>query len=259
MIKVSGLFIYPIKSLPGISIREAEVLERGFKNDRRWMIVDANGTFITQRTHPQLSQIDTSIVEGDIQLLVNDQEVRLYPSSTSQKVIIWDDQVDAIVAADIPNEWISDFLSEPCKFAFIPEDGKRLVNPDRAKNKENVSFADGYPYLMIGEESLADLNSRMERPLPMNRFRPNIVVSGSRPYEEDHWRDMKIGKVPFYGTHPCKRCVFTTIDQETGEKGSEPLKTLATYRKEGSNVIFGLNVLSRGEGTVKLGDELVLD
>ena len=258
MIRVSELFIYPVKSLPGISVSEAEVLERGFRYDRRWMIVDEENNCVTQRTHPQLSQIKISIIDEQVQLVANGQELGLNPSKSQLSVTIWDDQVEAFEGNDLQNEWISDFLGASCKLVFMPEGGKRAVNPDRAKNQENVSFADGYPYLVISEESLADLNDRMAAPLPMNRFRPNIVVSGGEPYAEDQWREMGIGEVSFYGTHPCKRCVFTTIDQETMQKGAEPLKTLATYRKEGSNVVFGLNALASSRGTVRVGDQLRL-
>ena len=138
----------------------------------------------------------------------------------------------------------------------MPEDGSRPVNPKRAINGEHVSFADAYPYLIIGQSSLDDLNSRMEENLPMNRFRPNIVVEGSQPYEEDDWNAIQIGELKFHVTHPCKRCVFTTIDQETGKKGTEPLKTLATYRRAGKEVIFGVNALALEMGMIRVGDEV---
>ena len=141
----------------------------------------------------------------------------------------------------------------------MPEDAARPVNPERAINSENVSFADGYPYLIISQESLDDLNARMEVTLPMNRFRPNIVVEGVEAYAEDEWNDLRIGEVRFHATHPCKRCVFTTIDQETGKKGAEPLKTLATYRREGNDVIFGVNTLALSGGSIRVGDTIQLD
>lgn len=258
--RISELFLYPIKSLQGVSVKEAEVLERGFRFDRRWMIVDEDNVCITQRTHPELSQISVALTSDEIVLSGKDSEIELPVNiqSSQVEVTVWSDKVVAQKADDIFNEWISSFLGQKCAFVFMPEDGSRPANPERAKNQENVSFADGYPYLIIGETSLEDLNTRLASSVPMNRFRPNIVVSGSKPYEEDLWKDLQIGEVKFYGTHPCKRCVFTTIDQETGKKGVEPLKTLATYRRQGNEIYFGLNVLATSEGKVKVEDTLVL-
>ncbi len=261
MIKVTGLYIYPIKSLQGIEVESCEVLERGFKHDRRWMIIDSDNGHVTQRTHPQLSQIkirlsDDFIIASHVDY--EDIEIPLVLAHGNEELVtIWNDQVPALVAEEKINHWISSITGNPCRVVFMPENQDRPVNPERARNQENVSFADGYPYLIISEASLEDLNSRMEKPLPMHRFRPNIVVSGVEPYGEDQWKDLTIGTVDFYGTHPCKRCVFTTIDQETGQKGAEPLKTLATYRREGSEVIFGLNTLASSGGTVAVGDEVI--
>ncbi len=262
MIKVTGLYIYPIKSLRGIEVDSCEVLERGFKHDRRWMIIDSDNKLVTQRTHPHLSQIkvhlrDDAIVAShtgyddiEIPLMLNE--------GREEQVTVWNDEVPAIVADEKINDWISSIARMHCRLVFMPEHFERRVNPERARNHENVSFADGYPYLIISEASLEDLNSRMDTPLPMHRFRPNIVVKGVEPYAEDNWKDFSIGKVSFYGANPCKRCVFTTIDQETGEKGAEPLKTLATYRREGSEVIFGLNAIASSGGIIGVGDEVKL-
>lgn len=260
MTRVSHLYIYPVKSLQGISVDEVDVLERGFKNDRRWMIVDSNKDFITQRNHPQLSQIAVDLSQDKIHLSADGNSIHLALSDSTKpvEVTVWQNQVNALEADTLQNEWISEFLGGHYSFVLMPEDGKRPANPNYAQHNENVSFADGYPYLIIGQSSLDDLNSSLPSPIPMNRFRPNIVVTGSSAYEEDHWREMKIGEVPFYGTHPCKRCIFTTIDQETGTKGKEPLKTLASYRKDGKDVIFGLNALARKKGIVRVGDELCL-
>lgn len=177
-------------------------------------------------------------------------------NGTTIQVTVWDDTVLALEAPAAINDWFSKIADEPCKLVFMPENASRPVSPNRAINAENVSFADGYPYLIIGQSSLDDLNSRMEVDLPMDRFRPNIVVEGSEPYEEDHWSDIQIGELKFHVTHPCKRCVFTTIDQETGKKGAEPLRTLATYRREGKDVIFGVNTLALDTGNIKVGDEV---
>ncbi|MEP5612163.1 MAG: MOSC N-terminal beta barrel domain-containing protein [Cyclobacteriaceae bacterium] len=262
MITVSGIYIYPIKSLQGIEVSEGEVLERGFKHDRRWMIVDAENQHVTQRTHPQLSKIKikfegTKIIASNLEQV--DLEIPLsLQSGTNITVTVWNDEVEALVATEKINSWISTAAGMQCKLVFMPEDASRLINPERARNAENVSFADGYPYLIISEASLEDLNSRMDVNLPMHRFRPNIVVSGTAAYAEDTWRDLQIGEISFYGTHTCKRCVFTTIDQETSKKSAEPLKTLATYRREGSEVVFGLNAIAASKGIVRVGDDIYL-
>lgn len=260
--RVSGLYIYPIKSFQGISLSDAEVLERGFKYDRRWMLVNDENIVITQRTHTQISQVTIRLNSETILASYNglpDLELPLTLENNALiNVTVWNDQVDALEAPSYINEWFSKVADEPCKLVFMPEDASRPVSPERAINGENVSFADGYPYLIIGQASLDDLNSRLELPLPMNRFRPNIVVEGIAAYAEDSWNDLQIGKVKFHATHPCKRCVFTTIDQETGKKGAEPLKTLATYRREGKDVIFGVNTLARSTGRIKVGDEVQL-
>lgn len=260
--EVSGLYIYPIKSLQGISLTEAEVLERGFKQDRRWMLVNKKNGHVTQRTHPHLSQVGISLTDQNIIASHPDMPDMNIPvtlkNGDSIQVTIWDDEVEALEAPQDICDWFSSIAGEPCKLVFMPEDHTRPVNPKRTINAENVSFADGYPYLIIGQSSLDDLNSRMEVDLPMHRFRPNIVVKGSQPYEEDGWGDIQIGEVKFHVTHPCKRCVFTTINQETGQKAAEPLKTLATYRREGKEVIFGVNTLALEAGKIKVGDELKL-
>lgn len=260
MIRVTDLIIYPVKSLQGVHLQKANVLEKGFEYDRRWMIVDSRNRFITQRTHPQLSQISVTMQNEEIHLSHNNTGITLEVSNNSSTEIcqVWQDEIQGIKATSSINHWISEILGESGFLVHFPEQNSRPVNPKRAKNNENVSLADGYPYLIISQESLDDLNSRIEAPVPMNRFRPNIVVEGGAAYGEDEWRGMKIGDVPFYGTHPCKRCVFTTIDQETGEKGVEPLKTLATYRRDGSEIIFGLNTLAKSIGEIKVGDSLVL-
>jgi len=262
MIKVTGLYIYPIKSLQGIEVQEAEVLERGFKYDRRWMIVDAKNQLITQRTHPHLSQVSIRLASDHIIATYPGQAELQIPLSleagNETEVTVWDDQVKALEGEEKLNRWISEVAGISCKLVFMPETASRRINPNRAKNSENVSFADGYPYLIISEASLEDLNGRMGVTLPMHRFRPNIVVSGTEPYAEDSWKNFSIGNVNFYGTHGCKRCVFTTIDQETGKKGAEPLKTLATYRKEGSEVVFGVNVIASASGSIRTGDEITL-
>ena len=258
--KVSSLYIYPIKSLQGISLKEAEVLERGFKHDRRWMLVNEDNSLITQRTHPHLSQVSVSIDNENIVASYKgmpDMEVPLVlDGGKNVEVKVWNDHVAAHEAPSHINEWFSEIIGDPSRLVFMKETAARPANPERAVNNENVSFADGYPYLLLGESSLADLNKRLESQLPMNRFRPNIVFTGGEAFVEDQWRKIEIGDVQFHVTHPCKRCIFTTIDQDTGQIGKEPLKTLATYRRDGNDVIFGVNTLALTRGIIKVGDPI---
>jgi len=260
--KVSHLYIYPVKSLQGVEVAEAEVLEKGFRYDRRWMIVDAENTLVTQRTHTQLCQIKLELDEQFISLTYHNLPELTIPisldSGNQATVTVWKDDVEAIEADQQINDWISKVANMQCKLVYMPEKSARITNPEKSRNGENVSFADEFPYLIIGQASLDDLNSRLEVQLPMHRFRPNIVVQGSVPYAEDHWIDFKIGSTKFYGVGSCRRCVFTTIDQETGEKGSEPLKTLATYRKQDGGIIFGLHALTSSSGTIRVGDKIEL-
>lgn len=257
---VSQLHIYPIKSLQGIEVKEAKVLEKGFEFDRRWMIVDVRNKLVTQRTHPHLSQVQLQIQETEIVLGHNEMDDVRIPLQLEQgpsaEVVVWEDEIEAITAPDHINQWISKIAQEDCRLVFMSEDASRPVKRIKARNNEHVSFADGYPYLIISEASLKDLNDRMEVSLPMHRFRPNIVVTGVDAYAEDTWQDFQIGNISFYAAGRCKRCVFTTIDQATGQKGVEPLKTLATYRREGKEVVFGLNAIASEIGTINVGDQL---
>lgn len=258
--KVSHLYIYPIKSLQGIEVQAAQVLEKGFQYDRRWMLVDENNFQLTQRTHPHLSQIK---IELKTELIVAshkgyaDMQIPLtIEKGPELEVKVWEHTVKVVEASADINAWFSAIAKEKCRLVHMPANASRPANPKRARFNEHVSLADAYPYLIIGQSSLEDLNVRLDKPVPMHRFRPNIVVTGTEPYAEDEWRDFQIGDLPFYGTHGCKRCVFITIDQETGKKSKEPLKTLSTYRKDGNEIYFGLNSFAKVEGTMKVGDSI---
>jgi uncharacterized protein YcbX len=157
------------------------------------------------------------------------------------------------------DSWLSEVLESPIRLANIPDDSPRQVEPERVKMPMNVSLYDGYPYLLIGEKSLEDLNQRLENAVPMERFRPNLVFSGAAAYQEESWQDILIGGTRFRGVKPCGRCILTTTDQQTGlrHSGGEPLKTLASYRSQGNKVLFGMNLIVLGDGTVRVGDELL--
>ena len=260
--KLSEINIYPVKSLGGISLSEAEVTDRGLKFDRRWMIVDNDEKFITQRTNPQLALLKTKISHNKLILSHKTKDISPLVVPINSKITettivnIWDDLVTALLVGKYADEWLSGVLGSKCKMVFMPEETERFVNNTYASQNEIVSFADAFPFLIIGQPSLDDLNSRLKEKLPMNRFRPNLVFSEGKPFEEDNWKKFKIGDVTFEAVKPCSRCVTTTIDQENASKNDEPLKTLSSYRTVNNKVMFGMNLVHEGTGIIHVGDEI---
>lgn len=257
-IKLTGIYIYPIKSTAGFSWETAEVTKQGFQYDRRWMLVDETGKFITQRQVPHLALIRVE-VKGDY-LIVNapDRETLSLPIHLDIldriSVQVWRDVCEAIPLGKEVSQWFSEFLKIPCQLVYMPENCLRPVDANYATNNEQVSFADGFPFLLISEASLEDLNSRLDQSLPMNRFRPNLVVSGCEAFAEDSWRSIRIGSIPFRVVKPCERCVVTTVDQATGIRGKEPLSTLTKYRNREGKILFGQNLIQGQLGTLRVGD-----
>ncbi|RDV15697.1 MOSC domain-containing protein [Pontibacter diazotrophicus] len=262
---LSEIYIYPIKSLGGISVPAAELEDRGLRYDRRWMLVDDKGKFLTQRQHAQIALLQVSLLEKG--LSVSHKQEALEPlyipfevkdaAVPQLQVTVWDDTVTAQEVDSAISAWFTEALGMPARLVRMPEQARRLVDTDYAQNGEVVSFADGYPFLLIGQASLDDLNSRLKQPVPMNQFRPNFVFRGGAPFEEDSWNNFTIGEVSFQAVKPCARCVVTTINQETAEKSAEPLRTLATYRQLRHKTVFGQNLLSSSTaGTVQVGDKL---
>ncbi|MEA2724943.1 MAG: uncharacterized protein QOH59_2714 [Gemmatimonadales bacterium] len=260
--RLTGIHIHPIKSARGISLDASEVDRFGLRYDRRWMVVDESGMFLSQRSHPRLALVVPSI--GDVTLQVNAPgmpalETPLHPkASVAINVTVWDDTCPATWVGQPAAEWFSEFLGTPCSLVHMADEIVRPANPAFAPAGVRVGFADGFPFLLISEESLADLNSRLVDPLPMNRFRPNLVVAGGEPYGEDGWGKIEIGGVRLQVVKPCERCLVTTTDQATGERGKEPLRTLATYRKVGNDLMFGQNVVHENTGRLQVGDEVVV-
>ena len=260
---LSQINIYPIKSLGGISLQSSLVEERGLQYDHRWMLVDEQNKFITQRLHPKMALLKVEI-NNDL-LTIKHKQNKLSPltllplpyDDEEINVQIWNDNVTAIKFSHDANNWFTEAIGFKCCLVYMPDSTKRKVDPKYAKNKM-VSFADGYPFLIIGEESLNDLNKRLEEPLPMTRFRTNFVFGGGKPFDEDNWKTIKIGNMVFHSTKSCTRCVITTIDQNTGTKGKEPLKTLATFRQKDNNVMFGMNLVAAGIGKVDVCDEITI-
>lgn len=257
--KLTDIIIYPVKSLRGISVDSAYAGMKGLKYDRTWMLVDDAGHFITQRTLPVLATLE---VRRDPEgwIIQHGQEQLKVPYSLSdarkKNVDIWEDLLEVSLAPDYYSEWFSDYLKIKCHLVHMDENVKRPVDERYMINNETVSFADAFPYLMIGESSLRDLNKRLANPVPMNRFRPNLVFSGGDPFEEDTFDRIGTGKAVFRAVKPCARCVVTTTDQESGARGSEPLLTLSKYRKKDNHVLFGQNLICLKEGEIKKGDLL---
>ena len=261
-ITLGALHIYPVKSLGGIALNSSPCTARGLRYDRRFLVVDGNGKFFTQRELPKMATVWVDIEdggEGMLTLAAPDLDSVIFPLQPSPaptfKVTVWSSIVDAHEVSADADRFLSDYLGTACRLVYMPDSAERKVNPAFAPKGEIVSFADGYPFLLISEESLADLNSRMTRPLPMNRFRPNLVVKGCAPYAEDTWKEIRIGTASFRIVKPCMRCQITTTDQATGDVlGPEPLQTLARYRNSPDGVMFGQNLLPVQLGSVGVGD-----
>ena len=259
---IQDLFIYPIKSVGGIRLNEAKVEERGFEFDRRWMLIDENGKFLSQRTYPQMALLKVEIEAESLKVFHASYPTDFVQIPFNEKgkellsVTVWDDQMPAQLVNSSLDQWFSNVLGTNVRLVKMPLSTERKVDPKYAVNGESVSFADGMPYLLIAQESLNDLNEKLVTPVPMDRFRPNIVFSGGDAFIEDSWSEIQIGEVKMQVVKPCARCVMTTIDQETGIKNAEPLKTLATYRKVGNKILFGQNVVALSNGTIKVGDKL---
>jgi uncharacterized protein len=263
---LSEINIYPIKSLKGISLNEAKVESRGLEFDRRWMLVNEKNKFLTQREFPKMATLAVQIKNDGLSVSDNGNEITVSfrtESNETANVKIWSNFCRAQVYEREINDWFSDVLQTNCRLVLMPENTQRKVNYFYAVHKtDTVSFADAYPFLLIGESSLEDLNSRLEKKIPMNRFRPNFVFNNSEPFAEDKWKKIKIGNTVFHLVKPCARCVITTIDQSTGiPDGKEPLKTLASYRipkrSIKKKILFGQNLIVENVGEVlRVGDEL---
>ncbi len=260
-VRVSALYEYPVKSCGRIRVKKAAVDRFGFSRDRRWMLVDENGVFVTQREIPRMALIRPSFRDQQLMLEAPAMPRLNVPAGASgapRTAIVWRDSVSVLDLGDDSARWATTFLQRSVRLVTIAPDFHRPVDPDYAIGDDYTSLADGFPFLIISEASLMDLNTRIATPLPMNRFRPNIVVSGCAPYAEDRWRRFRIGRCEFVTAKACGRCVITTTDQETGtRRGKEPLRALGRYRKQYNQVIFGQNLIHLNPGfSVSVGAEL---
>jgi uncharacterized protein YcbX len=261
VISVAGLYIYPIKSCRGIAVQAVRLDDLGPQLDRRFMLVDDEATFISQRGEPRLALVNVAL--HPTALLVSAKGMRPFklPLTVPEGAPVFEAQVwkyrgPVIDAGSEAAEWFSEWLGRSCRLVRCPPSRLRQVNPEYSPEEAYVAFADGYPELLLSEASVADLGQRAKQVFPVDRFRPNIVVTGCEPYAEDHWKRIRIGQIELDLVKPSGRCVITTIDQATGEAGTEPLATLAKYRRQDKLVMFGQNCVHRSNGLLRVGDQV---
>lgn len=255
-LKVSELAIYPVKSLARISLHSASVQRFGLAHDRRWMLVDAGGKFLTQRQLARMCLIQPELQGDVLSLRAEGMPELVVPGPVGQptrRVIVWDDQCNALDCGDESAAWLSRFLAIDCRLVYFPDEEVRAVDPRYARPGDRTAFSDGFPLLLISQASLDDLNSRLDTPVSMARFRPNLVVQGCDAFAEDDWKEILIGGLRFRVVKPCSRCIIPGIDPATGERGLEPLRTLAGYRKREDKIFFGQNVIADGQGEIRVG------
>jgi len=255
---LSAINLYPVKSLAGISLTHWPVTKTGLLYDRKWMLIDEDAQFLSQRKLPKMALIKTALTDTHLILSASDMEnLSLTLTPTGGDIInstIWHDQCDARSVSREADQWLSRFLKLDCRLVYQPDEMVRQVDPNYANQTDTVAFADGFPFLIISENSLALLNQAMQLNLPMTRFRPNLVISGCPGYAEDSWREISIGAIDFRLTKPCSRCSVPTIDPETAQTGKEPLATLSRIRKWENKIYFGQNALHNQSGILSVGD-----
>lgn len=253
---LSQLAVYPVKSLRQISLNKTRLEAFGLEHDRRWMVVDAQGVMLTQRRLSRMCLLQPLITATGISIASPAGNILLVdiPQATQpRQVKVWDDLCRAYDAGDAAAEWLSGFLETECRLVYFPDDELRQVDLNYAQVGDRTAFSDGFPLLLISEASLDDLNQRLATPIPMARFRPNLVVSGCEPFAEDQWRRIRIAGLEIELVKPCSRCVIPSIDINTAERSEEPTRTLLSYRKHDNKIYFGQNVIARGSGWLSVG------
>ncbi|WP_250403598.1 MOSC domain-containing protein [Streptomyces cellostaticus] len=264
--RLRSIHVHPVKSFRGVSPREAVVEPWGLAGDRRWTLIDDGGKVVTRREQPRLALAAAEpLPGGGVRLSAPGREpleVAVPEPAATVAVDVFGTEVAAVPASGTSHAWCSAHLGEDVRLVHMDEPGsRRPLDPEFARPGETVSFADGYPLLLTGAASLGALNELIARgehaaegPLPMNRFRPSVVVEGTEPWAEDGWSALSIGEVDFRVARPCARCVVTTTDQDTTRRGREPLHTLARHRRTGGRLLFGQNLVPLAPGTIRVGD-----
>ncbi len=263
--QLTEIWLYPVKSFAGIQVERWRLDTFGLHLDRRWMVVDKAGRFLTQREYPQMARITPALeVEGEsLSLTLQHPRLGVFKvpppeqGASRVRVEVWSDVVEAVPVGQEADRWVSDALGACARLVWFPDEVMRQVDTRYGRKGDRTAFSDGFSLLLIGQGSLDDLNRRMPQPLPMRRFRPNLVVSGAGPYAEDRWRRIRIGDLEMRVVKPCSRCIITTVDPDRGEyTGKEPLKTLAGYRRKGNRVYFGQNLIHQSGGVLAVGREV---
>lgn len=266
MTRVSRIFVYPIKSCRGIEVDSAELTPRGLARDRRYMLVDANGRFLTQRRHPEMALIATAFDDDGLVLSAPGRTNLRLPAGMDSasrdvcQVRIWSDTVEATLADPEINIWFSEVLGFACGLVYLADDQHRPVTNPAAGFDDEVGFADAAPLLLISDASLAELNRRLQSPVGIERFRPNLVVTADLPHAEDAWQAITIGAARCDIAWPCSRCILTTVDPATGirDPAGEPFATLRSYRQRDRSVYFGQNLIPRALGTISVGQACMI-
>jgi uncharacterized protein YcbX len=268
---LTALNRFPVKSCRGEPLQEATVAREGLLGDRRWMVVDEDGAAVTSREVHRLLLVHPRFVPGGIELAAPDLptlEVATPADSRQVPVRVHSDPLSAALADDAAHAWFSKLIGRPARLVYLDDPSRRRTNPERTRPDDRVSLADAYPLLLTSEDSLTALNDWIaegpradEGPLPMQRFRPNVVVRGAAPWAEDDWRRIRIGAAEFRLVKGCDRCVMTTLDPDTAVGGKEPIATLARYRRWNGKTWFGVNLVPDTPGRdIRVGDEVaVLD
>lgn len=264
MYQISAIYIYPIKSLAGISLTESIVTERGLQHDRRWVLVNEDNYHITQRDFVEMALIDVVITENGLIVKHRTKDfgqlfIPFVPQTTDNQVVrIWDDEVKTVRVSEQADAWFSRVLGTNCRLFYQPEDSIRLVDAKYAIHQEQVSLSDGYPILIAGQASIDDLSKRIGQETSIRRFRPNLVFTGGTAFEEDSWAEFRINGTILHGVKNCARCPVPNIDPETAKISKEVIKTLSTYRTRNNKVLFGQNVLVKKTGKISVGDKIFL-
>ena len=264
---VDSLHVYPLKGAAGFSPQSWPVDERGLRHDRRFMVVDADGVFISQRTNLRMTLIRGEIAGDGLRISTAGGMIDVpFPltNAPTLRATVWDDCFDVRIADPNASRMLSEVLHAPAQLVWMPDDCERLTSIKRGEPRRHVSFADAAPLLLTTTAALEELNTRLQRSgssaIPMDRFRPNVVVRGATAGADDHWRTLRIGNAAFRVSNACKRCKVITIDQSTGEfAGNDPLTTLATYRAEGPSVTFGQHMMAEASGSISVGDAVAID
>lgn len=252
-LRLAEIWIYPVKALRGVRVPVAEVVPRGLAHDRRYMVVDANGRFVTQREQPSLAAVEAEIADGALHVRTPGGEATARTEGEARRVTVWGDPVDAVHAGDEASALLSAHLGAPVELVYMPEGARRPADQEFARPDDLVSFADGFPFLVTTHASLDALSVRLGHSVPMRRFRPNLVLDGAEAWEEDRWQGLTIGPVSFRTPKPCGRCAVVDVDPERGVRDPGVLAELSRFRKKDRQVVFGMNFTHDGRGTLEEG------